>query len=151
MTFYAKTPDEYISIIPAAQQEAVAALRATVRDHIPAGFEETICYNMIAYVIPHSTYPAGYHCDPKIPLPFINIGAQKNFVALYHMGIYAQPPLLEWFTNEYPNYSTTRLDMGKSCMRFKKPENIPHPLIAQLVQRITPADWMACYENLLKR
>jgi hypothetical protein len=98
-------------------------------------------------VVPHSLYPAGYHCNPEQPLPFISIASQKNFIALYHMGIYADKKLLEWFTKEYPKHSQTKLDMGKSCIRFKKPEQIPFQLIGELVSKMTPKDWIATYEK----
>ncbi len=98
-----------------------------------------------------STYPAGYHCDPKQALPFISIASQKNFIAIYHMGIYSDPKLLEWFTAEYPKHSKTKLDMGKSCIRFKKPEAIPFELIGQLAEKMTPQNWIEKYESVLKR
>jgi hypothetical protein len=105
---------------------------------------------MIGYVVPHSLYPDGYHCDPKLPLPFMSIASQKNFIALYHMGIYSDPELLEWFKAEYPKYVKTKLDMGKSCIRFKKPETIPYELIAQLSTKMTPQNWIDRYESVVK-
>ncbi|MBE2279726.1 MAG: DUF1801 domain-containing protein, partial [Ignavibacteriaceae bacterium] len=115
------------------------------------GYEETICYGMIAYVVPHSIYPNGYHCDTKLPLPFLSIASQKNFVAIYHMGLYANEELLNWFTTEYPKHSKSKLDMGKSCIRFKKPENIPYELISELVSKVSVNDWINIYESILKR
>ncbi|RDY60139.1 DUF1801 domain-containing protein [Flagellimonas nanhaiensis] len=150
MTIDAKTTDEYISKLPEDRKEAVSKLRATVRDNLPEGFEECISYKMIGFVVPHSLYPDGYHCDPKLPLPFINIASQKNFVALYHSGIYADKELLDWFMGEYPKYVRTKLDMGKSCIRFKKMETIPHDLIAELCQKMTPQAWIALYEKNIK-
>ena len=108
-------------------------------------------YGMIGYVIPHSIYPQGYHCTPKLPLPFLNIASQKNYVALYHMGIYADKDLLNWFTSAYKKISPRKLDMGKSCIRFKKQEDIPYELIAELVSKITPQDWIQSYENTIKK
>ena len=102
---------------------------------------------MIGYVVPHSIYPKGYHCDPKLPLPFINIASQKNFIALYHMGIYADENLLNWFVNEFYKHSKAKLDMGKSCIRFKKPELIPYDLIGQLFTKLTVNDWVNIYES----
>lgn len=107
-------------------------------------------YGMAGYVVPHSIYPAGYHCDPKLPLPFMGFASQKNFVAFYHMGIYAKPDLLEWFTGEYPKHAKGKLDMGKSCIRFKKPDLIPFGLIGQLVQKMGVQDWVDCYETTFK-
>ncbi|MGX1931346.1 DUF1801 domain-containing protein [Flagellimonas sp. 2504JD4-2] len=150
MTIDAKTPDEYVSKLPEDRKEAVSKLRTTVRDNLPKGFEECISYKMIGYVVPHSLYPDGYHCDPKLPLPFINIASQKHFVALYHSGIYADKDLLDWFVGEYPKYVSTKLDMGKSCIRFKKMETIPYDLIAELCQKMTSDAWIALYEKNVK-
>ena len=115
------------------------------------GFEEVMSYGMIGYVVPHSLYPDGYHCTPALPLPFMNIANQKNFIAFYHMGIYAEPELLEWFLSEYKAFNLRKLDMGKSCMRFKKWEEIPFELIDQLVARRSPEDWIAIYESQFKK
>ncbi len=106
---------------------------------------------MIGYVVPHSIYPDGYHCLPELPLPFVNIASQKNFIALYHMGLYADPEILDWFVSEYPKHSERKLDMGKSCIRFKKPEQIPFDLIGELMQKISVDDWIAAYEKNIKR
>lgn len=107
-------------------------------------------YGMLGYVVPHSLYPDGYHCDPKLPLPFMNIASQKNFIAVYHMGVYADPKLLKWFTTEYAKHSKLKLDMGKSCIRFKKVDEIPFKLFAELASKMTPRDWIALYEKNLK-
>jgi hypothetical protein len=125
MTSNAKTPEEYIKELPADRIDSITKLREVVLKNLPKGFKETISYGMLGYVVPHENYPAGYHCDPSLPLPFAAIASQKNFIAFYHMGIYAMPELLEWFTKEYSKQSTSKLDMGKSCIRFKKPEQIP--------------------------
>lgn len=151
MTIDAKTPDEYISKLPEERKAAVSKLRETVRDNLPKGFEECISYKMIGYVVPHSLYPGGYHCDPKLPLPFINIASQKHFVALYHSGIYADKALLDWFVGEYPKYVKTKLDMGKSCIRFKKMDAIPYDLIKELCQKMSPETWIQLYEKNVKR
>ena len=151
MTIDAKTVAEYISKLPEDRKDAVSKLRNTVQKNIPKGFKECINYKTIGYVVPHSIYPAGYHCDTKLPLPFINIAAQKNYIALYHSGIYADPKLSEWFVGEYPKYVKTKLDMGKSCIRFKKVENIPYKLIGELCQKMTVQDWISLYEKNIKR
>ncbi|MCL6267034.1 DUF1801 domain-containing protein [Flagellimonas myxillae] len=151
MTIDAKTPDEYISKLPEDRKAAVSKLRETVKNNLPQGFEECISYKMIGYVVPHSLYPGGYHCDPKLPLPFVNIASQKNFVALYHSGIYADKGLLDWFVGEYPKYVKTKLDMGKSCIRFKKMDAIPYELIAELCQKMSPEAWIQLYEKNIKR
>ena len=106
---------------------------------------------MIGWSVPLETFPAGYHCSPGTPLPFINLASQKNFIALYHMGIYANDELLNWFVEEYPKHSRRKLDMGKSCIRFKKPDEIPFELIAELSKRMTPKDWISIYEKMLNR
>lgn len=151
MKIEATSPDNYIEQLPDDRQAPMRKLRAIIKDNIPAGFEEAMSYGMIGYVVPHSAYPAGYHCDTKLPLPFMNIASQKNFIALYHMGIYAQPALMEWFVAEYPKHNTRKLDMGKSCIRFKKVEEIPYDLIAELVQKMTMQEWIELYEANYKR
>lgn len=151
MKHQAKSTEEYIALLPHERQQAVAKLKKVISDNLPEGFAETMGYGMIAFVVPHAVYPDGYHCDPKLPLPFINIASQKNFVALYHMGLYAMPDLMKWFTDEYSKHSKTRLDMGKSCIRFKKMEQIPYDLLAELARKICVADWIKTYEQNYKR
>lgn len=151
MQIFTDTPDQYLAQLPDDRKEAINALRQTIQENLPAGFEETMSYGMIGYVVPHSLYPAGYHCDPKLPLPFLSIASQKNFVAVYHMGIYADPALLDWFTAEYAQRVKGKLDMGKSCIRFKKPHEIPVGLIGELASKMTVEDWIALYEKGLKR
>ncbi len=147
----ANSIDAYIALLPDDRKQAVAKLRKILSDNLPKGFSETMSYGMIGFVVPHAIYPKGYHCNPKLPLPFVSIASQKNFVALYHMGIYAKPDLYNWFINEYPKHCKTKLDMGKSCIRFKKMDQIPYELIAVLVQKISVKDWIEIYEtNLMK-
>ncbi len=147
----ATTPEQYIKELPADRKEAITQLRNTVLKNLPKGFKETMSYGMLGYVVPHEIYPAGYHCDPKLPLPFAGMASQKNFIAFYHMGIYANPELLKWFTTEYPKHSSAKLDMGKSCIRFKKPEHIPYKLIGELIKKISVKDWIKMYEENVKR
>jgi uncharacterized protein YdhG (YjbR/CyaY superfamily) len=142
---------EYLEEIPEERKQAFVKLRQTIVTTIPKGFVEQISYGMIGYIVPHSIYPNGYHCDSKLPLPFVNIASQKNFIAVYHMGIYAKPELLQWFVNEYPKHSIQKLDMGKSCIRFKKFDHIPFDLIAALMQKMSVADWINCYESQIKK
>ena len=151
MKIDANSPDEYVEKVPEERRDSFKRLRQTVLDHLPAGFEEVMSYGMIGYVVPHSLYPDGYHCTPALPLPFMNIANQKNFIAFYHIGIYAEPELLEWFLSEYKALNLRKLDMGKSCMRFKKWEEIPFELIGQLVAKRSPQDWIAVYESQLKK
>lgn len=151
MTSKATTPEEYIKELPEDRVEAITKLRKVINDNLPEGFKEEMSYGMIGYVVPHSIYPDGYHCTPKLPLPFMSFASQKNSVNFYHMGIYAKPELLNWFTTEYPKYSNQKLDMGKSCVRFKKLDQIPFELIGKLVQKMTVEDWISCYEANIKR
>jgi uncharacterized protein YdhG (YjbR/CyaY superfamily) len=143
----ATTPDEYVSQIADDKREAVSLLRKTILENLPKGFEEEMSYGMIGYVVPFSLYPNGYHCNTKLPLPFLNIAAQKNFIALYHMGIYSNPVLLKWFTEEFPKHSKLKLDMGKGCIRFKNGNQIPFQLIGELVKKMEVADWINIYES----
>lgn len=151
MTSTAKTVDEYIASLPEDRKEAVEKLRKVVNKNIPKGFSEGMGYGMMGWSVPHTKYPAGYHCDPKQPLPFVGMASQKNNISFYHMGIYSMPELHDWFVNEYPKHSKTKLDMGKSCIRFKKPEQIPYELIGELMKKITPDEWINVYERMLKK
>lgn len=147
----AKTVEAYLQEVPEARRVAFSQLRETILANLPEGFEETMSYGMIGYVVPHSRYPAGYHCSPDLPLPFANIASQKNFIALYHSGIYAVPELLDWFVKEYPKHCWRKLDMGKSCIRFKKPEEIPFELIGELMRKMSVDEWILIYEKNVKR
>ncbi len=151
MQIQATNPDHYTLQLPEERQTAINKLREVIKANLPEGFAETINYGMIGYVVPHQIYPSGYHCDPKLPLPFMNIASQKNFVAVYHMGIYANPELMDWFLAEFPKHSNRKLDMGKSCMRFKKMEDIPYDLIGELASKMTVKDWVSLYEKNYKR
>ena len=147
----ALTPDEYVAQMPAERKEAMTRLRKEILKNLPKGFEECMSYGMIGYVVPHSIYPEGYHCDPKLPLGFANIANQKNFIAFYHMGIYANPELLKWFTEEYPKHTDAKLDMGKSCIRFKNPQKIPFKLFGELMKKLSVKEWIALYENAFRK
>ena len=151
MTYQANTPEEYIAQLPEERQKVIQKLRAIINKNLPKGFKEGINYKMLGYYVPHSIYPNGYHCDPKLPLPFINLASQKNSVNLYHSGIYANPELQKWFVSEYPKYCKRKLDMGKSCIRFKKLEEIPYELIAELVGKMSVDEWIEIYETNTKK
>ena len=151
MKYEASTPEEYINQLPEDRQPVIEKLRAIIKENLPNGFEEGINYNMLGYYVPHSIYPDGYHCDPKLPLPFMNLASQKNSVNLYHSGIYANPEIHDWFINEYPKHSNRKLDMGKSCIRFKKMDEIPYDLIAELCTKISVEDWINTYETNVKK
>ncbi|VFA42102.1 DUF1801 domain-containing protein [Chryseobacterium indologenes] len=143
--------EDYISKIPEERQEAFTKLFNTINQSLPNGFEENPSYGMIGWAVPLKTYPAGYHCAANTPLPFINLASQKNFIALYHMGLYSTPELLDWFVAEYPKHSKKKLDMGKSCVRFKKVEDIPFELIGELSRKMTVEDWISMYESQYKK
>jgi len=143
--------ESYINDLSEERKNIINQLRKVILKNLPKGFDEGIGYGMIGYFVPHSIYPNGYHCDPKQPLPFLSMASQKNFVALYHMGIYMNPALMDWFTAEYAKRVKGKLDMGKSCIRFKKMEQIPFDLIGELASKMTVKEWIACYEKALKR
>ncbi len=145
------TIEEILANIPEERKEAFTKLHQTIVDNLPKGFEPGISYGGLGYVIPHSLYPAGYHCKPSEPLPFAGLASQKNSINFYHMGIYSDPALMDWFVAEYPKHCSQKLDMGKSCIRFKKPEHIPYELMAQLMQKMTAEQWIALYERILKK
>lgn len=147
----AKTPNEYFDTLPDDRRAAMVALREVIAKNLPKGFEEVMQYGMPGWVVPHTLYPAGYHCDPKQPLPFLGIASQKQYIAVYHMGLYADPALLKWFQTEFAREAKARLDMGKSCIRFKKPELIPMSLIGKLASKVTPKKWIEVYEKNMKR
>lgn len=147
----ATTVEAYLQELPADRLPAMEALRKAIKKNMPKGFQEQMNYGMIGYVVPHKLYPKGYHCNPTDPLPFMNIASQKNFIAVYHMGIYANPALLKWFTTEYGKRAKGKLDMGKSCIRFKKPEQIPVDLIGELAAKMSPTDWITLYESAFKK
>jgi hypothetical protein len=151
MRIEASTPEAYLESVPEERKAVVRRLHDLIMENLPQGFEAGVGYGMLGYVVPHSLYPAGYHCDPKQPLPFMGLASQKNSISFYHMGLYADQALLDWFVGEYPKYCKTKLDMGKSCIRFKKEENIPFPLLAELVRKMKPEDWIRLYEANLKR
>ncbi|WP_282074692.1 DUF1801 domain-containing protein [Maribacter aquivivus] len=151
MKYKANTPNEYIAQLPQERKLVIEKLRGTILENLPSGFEEQLSYGMLGYVVPHSLYPAGYHVQPELPLPFINLASQKNFIALYHSGIYAEPAIINWFKNEYPNHCKRKLDMGKSCVRFKSMDDIPYELIAELCTKMTPTEWISLYEKNIKK
>ena len=145
------TPEEYLSNIPEERKAIFTQLRQAVLDNMPNGFEERMSYGMIGYVVPKTVYPAGYHCNTELPLPFANLASQKNFIAFYHMGMYANEELMTWFVEEYKKRCKYKLDMGKSCVRFKKMEDIPVDLIGELMTKMTSQDWIDLYEEKLKK
>lgn len=146
-----KTVSDYMATVPQERVEVMERLREVINAHLPKGFREGIGYGMIGWCVPHEIYPAGYHCDPKLPLPFLNLASQKNNISLYHMGVYSNKELLDWFVGEYPKHCKSKLDMGKSCIRFKKMEDIPYDLIGELCSKITVQDWIDLYESAFQK
>jgi uncharacterized protein YdhG (YjbR/CyaY superfamily) len=147
MTSQAISVEQYLSELPSDRKEALGKLRDTILKNLPPGFEEQMNYGMVGYVVPHSLYPPGYHCDPKLPLPFAGLASQKNSINFYHTGLYINPSLLEWFLAEYPKHCAARLDMGKSCIRFKTEAHMPLKLIGQLIQKLSVEDYIKMYES----
>ncbi len=147
----AATPKEYLSELPEDRKEPILKLRQQILDNLPKGIEEAMNYGMLGYVIPHSVYPNGYHCDPKLPLPFMNLASQKNFIGVYSMVIYAKKEVYDWFTTEYAKRCKYKLDMGKSCIRLKKMDDIPFELIGELTAKISAAEWINIYETSIKK
>lgn len=151
MQYKADSPEDYIDQVPEERKKTLNKLRKTFKDNLPKGFEEGIQYGMIGYFVPHSIYPDGYHCTPEIPLPFMSFASQKNSINLYHMGIYAKKELYDWFVTEFPKHSKRKLDMGKSCIRFKNQDDIPFALIGELTSKMTVNEWIDLYETGFKR
>jgi len=151
MQYKASSPEDYISQVPDDRKESLKRLRKVIKENLPKGFEEGIQYGMIGYFVPHSIYPDGYHCTPNEPLPFMSFASQKNSINLYHSGIYAKPDLRDWFVGEYPKYCKRKLDMGKSCIRFKNFEEIPYDLIGQLSLKMGVDEWVEIYETNIKK
>lgn len=145
-----KTVEDILINLPEDRINSFNQLHNTIIKNLPKGFEAAISYGGLGYVVPHSIYPAGYHCKPIEPLPFAGIASQKNSINFYHMGIYADEALLKWFVTEYPKHCKQKLDMGKSCIRFKKFDDIPFKLIGELMQKMSVQDWIDKYEALYK-
>jgi len=142
---------DYLESLPEDRKKAITLLRKEILKNIPKGFKEEMNYGMIGYVIPHKLYPAGYHCDPTKPLPYMNVASQKNFIAVYAMNVYGDKKLLDWFLKEYPKHTKQKLDMGKACIRFKKTEDIPYKLIGELAGKVSAEQWMAVMDKYRKK
>lgn len=147
----ALTPEEYLAELPEERRIAMEKLRKVALENLPKGYKEVMSYGMLGYVVPHEIYPPGYHCTPNLPLPFFNIASQKNSINIYHMVLYGDKDMHDWFVAEYPKYCKSKLDMGKSCVRFKKLDDIPYQLIGELLSKISVEQWIERYELLLKR
>ena len=150
MQYKATSPEDYISQLPEDRQAPIKKLDSIIKKNMPKGLEAGMGYGMLAYYVPKSIYPSGYHCKPFPPLPFINLASQKNFIALYHSGLYAKKELYDWFVAQYPKHCKYKLDMGKSCVRFKKMDDIPYDLITELLGKMTVEEWIDIYESAVK-
>lgn len=146
-----KSVKEYLERLPEERRETIERLREIILSNLPEGFEETISYGIISYVVPHSTYPKGYHVNPEEPLPFISLASQKNHIAVYHSVVYMIPELEEWFRDEYARRVDTKLDMGKSCIRFRNPKKIPYDLLEELMKKVSVEEYVDLYERSLSR
>jgi hypothetical protein len=146
----AATVEQILESISPERKDAFTKLHKTILKNLPKGFEAAISYGGLGYVVPHKIYPAGYHCKAEEPLPFAGLSSQKASINFYHMGIYANPDLLNWFVEEYPKHSKQKLDMGKSCIRFKKTHEIPFKLLGELFTKMSPNQWIELYESNLK-
>lgn len=143
--------EEYLDRLPEDRRKVIEEIRKVIKKNIPKGFKEEMSYGMIGYIVPFSKYPDGYHCDPTLPLPFLGFASQKNFISFYHFAMYADKKLLDWFVKEFPKHSKAKLDMGKSCVRFKKINEIPYKLIGELVSKMSVDEWIKVYEKGIKR
>jgi len=145
------TPEVYVAGLPEDRKAAVSAIRKAINKNIPKGFKEGICYGSIGWFVPHSLFPAGYHCDPSKPLMLMSLTSTKGHIALHHLGLYASGPLLQWFQTAWSKKSAKKLDMGKGCVRFKKPDEVPLELIGKLASKLTPQAWIEIYQKALRR
>jgi hypothetical protein len=150
MTSNAKTVDKYVKGLPEGRRKAISAAREVILANLPEGYAECMQYGMISYVVPHSIYPAGYHCKPTEPLTYALLGSQKNHMALYLMCVYGDPKTEQWFRKAY-QASGKKLDMGKSCVRFKKLEDLPLEVIGEVVARVPVKNYIARVEKVLQR
>jgi uncharacterized protein YdhG (YjbR/CyaY superfamily) len=147
----ATTVEDYIKELPEDRKAPVKKLRAEIKKNLPKGFKEVMSYGMIGYVVPHSLYPEGYHCNPEQPLPFMGLASQKHFIAVYSMCVYSDKKILDWFSKEYSNLGIGKLDMGKGCIRFKNMGKISYKLIGELCTKMTAQEWIAHYTKIIKR
>ena len=138
---------EYINSLSSEKKDTVKKIISVIQTKLPKGFNEQMNYGMPSWVVPHSRYPKGYHCSPELPLPFLSLASRKSYIVLYHMGIYANQELMEWFLEEYSKHSKYKLDIGKSCIRFRRLDDIPFNLIGELCSKMSVKDWITIYEE----
>lgn len=142
---------EYVNSVPAERKVAFIKMREAIKNALPQGFQEEMNYGMIGFVVPHSRYPSGYHCNPKDPLPFIGLASQKGSINLYHMGLYLDQTLMDWFLKECSKVAKHKVDFGKSCFRFKYMDEIPYEAIGKLCEKISVSQWIQMYEEKMKK
>jgi len=145
----ATTVDQYLAELPAARREAIEAVRVVILENLSTGYEEGMQYGMIGYYVPHSVYPAGYHCDSRQPLPFAALASQKNYMSIYLNCIYSNPDQEAWFREAWAK-SGKKLDMGKSCIRFKSIDDVPLAVIGQSVKRVPMKKFVEYYEAAVR-
>lgn len=149
MNSNALSVNEYLNELPDSQQGAVQRIYQLALERLPKGFEPIMQYGMISFVVPLSLYPHGYHVRKGTPLPFLAIAAQKNYISVYHLVLYGDLETYNWFTNAYLEHYGKPVDMGKSCLRFKKESDIPFDLLGELFTKWTPAQYIQVYERFL--
>jgi hypothetical protein len=148
MTSNARTVETYLQSLPADRRAAISAVRQVILANLPEGYEECMSYGMIGYVVPHSIYPAGYHCDPKLPLVMACLGSQKNYMALHLMTVYGHEPTAKWFREAW-EATGKKLDMGAACVRFKKLEDVPIEVVGKVITRVPVKDYITRVGSLL--
>lgn len=151
MTYDVATVDEYCDLLPEDRKKPFIHLREAVLKNLPEGFQETMYCRLPSYVVPHTIYPAGYHCNPKDPLPYLSIASQKHFIGYYHMGIYSMPNLLQWFQIRWEKKELGKLDIGKCVIRLKKITQIPYDLFGELTAKLSVQEWIDFYEKAIRR
>jgi len=146
----AATVDQYLAELPEDRRRAVEAVRKVILANLDRDYEEGMHYGMISYYVPHRVYPAGYHCDPKQPLPFACLASQKNYLSLYLMCVYGEgTPLKEWFHQAWAK-TGKKLDMGKSCLRFKRAEDLALDVIGEAIRRVPANRYIGFCDQMIK-
>ena len=144
----AKTVDEYLAALPEDRCKAISAIRDVILENLPEGYEEGMQYGMIGYFVPHSLFPQGYHCDPKQPLNYVALASQKNHMAIYLMGCYGDESTKDWFVKAWTG-ACKKLDMGASCVRFKKLDDVPLSVVGEAVAKIPVRAYLDRYLSVL--
>lgn len=144
------TVKEYLDSLPEDRRKALSKVRAAVNKGLPKGYQEGIQYGMIGWFVPHTLFPAGYHCDPKQPVPFAGLASQKNHMSLYLMCIYGDEGHRKWFERAWKD-AGKKLDMGKGCVRFKRVEDVPLDVVTEAVSRVPVKDFLAHYEAMVPK